>query len=77
MRKKRSKVEFVVPVRNSKKTDTAKWRDTTIISLSHAQARIKSLCEAFIAGHITRHELEQELPPVLDLRDREKRRNAT
>jgi hypothetical protein len=50
------------------------WKDATYKSLTHSQKRIKSLCEAFLAGYITKLEFEQELPPVLNLRDREKRK---
>lgn len=71
MRKERSKVEFVA--RSFKGQDTARWRDKTTKPLTYTQLRVKSLCEAFLAGHITKHEFEQELHPVSDLRDREKR----
>jgi len=71
MRKDRNKIKS--DLTTSRKTDSAGWRDATLKSLTHTQKRIKSLCEAFLAGYITKDELEQELPPVLDLRDREKR----
>ena len=60
-------------VRNRIETDSAKWKDATYKSLTHSQKRIRSLCEAFQAGYITRDEFELELPPILNLRDREKR----
>jgi hypothetical protein len=72
MRKDRNKIRSVVMT--SRKTDSALWKDASYKSLTHSQKRIKSLCEAFLAGYITKHEFEQELPPVLNLRDREKRR---
>ena len=71
MRKETNKIKSAVPTK--RKTDSARWRDATLKSLTHTQKRIKSLSEAFLAGYITKDELEQELPPVLDLRDREKR----
>ena len=71
MRKEGSKVEFVA--RSFKGQDTARWRDKTTKPLTYTQLRVKNLCEAFLAGHITKHEFEQELPPVSDLRGREKR----
>ena len=71
MRKEGSKVEFVA--RSFKGQDTARWRDKTTKPLTYTQLRVKNLCEAFLAGHITKHEFEQELPPVLDLRDRGRR----
>ena len=71
MRKDRKNIKSAVSAR--RKTDSAGWRDATFKSLTHTQKRIKSLSEAFLAGYITKDELEQELPPVLDLRDREKR----
>jgi len=71
MRKDRSKVESFVP--GWGKTDSAKWRDRTIKSLTHAQLRIRHLCKAYLAGEITSAELRQELPRILNLRDREKR----
>jgi hypothetical protein len=71
MRKDRKKNKSAVSTRI--RTDSAGWRDATIKSLTHTQKRIKSLCAAFLAGYITKDEFEQELPPVLNLRDREKR----
>jgi hypothetical protein len=71
MRKDRSKVGTFVP--RWGKTDSAKWRDRTIKSLTHAQLRIRHLCKAYLAGEITSAELRQELPRILNLRDREKR----
>jgi hypothetical protein len=71
MRKDRNKIKSAVATR--RKTDSAGWRDTTLKSLTHSQKRIKSLCEAFLAGHISKDQFQQELPPVLNLRDREKR----
>jgi hypothetical protein len=70
MRKDRGKVESFVP--RWGKTDSAKWRDRTIKSLTHAQLRIRHLCKAYLAGEITSAELRQELPRILNLRDREK-----
>jgi hypothetical protein len=72
MRKDRNKIE--VALSTNRKTDSATWRDATLKSLTHTQERIKSLCEAFQAGYITKYEFEQELPPVLNLLDREKRK---
>jgi hypothetical protein len=71
MRKDRGKVESFAP--RWGKTDSAKWRDRTIKSLTHAQLRIRHLCKAYLAGEITSAELRQELPRILNLRDREKR----
>lgn len=71
MRKGRDKMKSAIAT--SRKTDSAKWRDATLKSLTHTQKRIKSLSEAFLAGYMTKDEFEQELPPVLNLRDREKR----
>ena len=71
MRKDRNKIKTAVVTR--RKTDSAKWRDATLKSLTHTQERIRSLCEALRAGYITKDEFEQELPPVLNLRDRQKR----
>jgi hypothetical protein len=71
MRKDRKKIKTSLPTR--RETDSAKWRDATLQSLTYTQERIRSLCEAFQAGHITKDEFEQELPTVLNLRDREKR----
>jgi hypothetical protein len=71
MRKDRSKVESFVP--GWGKTASAKWRDRTIKSLTHAQLRIRHLCKAYLAGEITSAELRQELPRILNLRDRERR----
>jgi hypothetical protein len=72
MRKDRNKIEPALTTR--RKTDSAKWRDAAFKSLTYTQDRVRSLCEAFQAGYITKHEFEQELPPVLNLRDREKRK---
>jgi hypothetical protein len=71
MRKDRKKIKAAVVTR--KKTDSADWRDTTIKPLTHAQERIRSLCEAFLAGEITSNEFRSQLPSVLESRDREKR----
>ena len=71
MRKDRSKVESFMSRRG--KTDSAKWKDRTIKSLTHAQLRIRYLCKAYMAGEITSTELRQELPRILNVRDREKR----
>jgi hypothetical protein len=72
MRKDRNKIGSVVTT--SRKTDSALWRDATYKSLTYTQQRIRSLCEAFQAGYITKDQFEQELPPILNLRDREKRK---
>ena len=71
MRKDRSKVEFFVS--RWGKTDSAKWKDRTIQSLTYAQLRIRHLCKAYMAGEITITELKQELPRILNVKDREKR----
>jgi hypothetical protein len=71
MRKDRKKIKSAVSTK--RKTDSAAWRDATLNSLTHTQEHIRSLCEAFQAGYITGDEFEQELPTVLNLRDREKR----
>lgn len=71
MKKDRNKIKSAVATR--RKTDSAGWRDATLKSLTHSQKRIKSLCEAFLTGYITKEEFEQELPVVLNLRDRAKR----
>jgi ribosome-binding factor A len=71
MRKDRSKVEVFVS--SWGKTDSAKWKDRTIKSLTHAQLRIRHLCKAYLAGEITPTEFKQELPRILNVRDREKR----
>lgn len=55
-----------------RKTDSARWRDRTLKPLSYAQDRIRALCEGFLKGEITSEEFRQELPPVLNSRDREK-----
>jgi hypothetical protein len=55
------------------KTDLAKWRDRAIKSLTHAQLRIRHLCKAYLKGEITLDEFKQELPTILDSRDRERR----
>jgi hypothetical protein len=71
MRKDRKKIKSSLATR--RETDSAKWREATLKSLTYSQERIKSLCEAFRAGFITKDQFEQELPTVLNLRDREKR----
>jgi hypothetical protein len=71
MRKDRNKIKSALATRT--KTDSARWREATHKSLTDTQKRIKSLCEAFLAGQITSREFKRELPPVLDARDREKR----
>lgn len=71
MTKDRGRVE--VSASRSGKTDSAKWKDRTIKSLTYAQLRIRDLCNAYMKGEITPEEFEQELPRVLDVRDREKR----
>ena len=70
-RKDRSKVEFFVP--RCGKTDSAKWKDRTIQSLTYAQLRIRQLCKAYLKGEITLDELKKELPSILNSRDRGKR----
>jgi hypothetical protein len=70
MTKDRSKVVFVS---RWGKTDSAKWKDRTIKSLTDAQLRIRYLCKAFLAGEVTSTEFKRELPPMLSARDREKR----
>jgi hypothetical protein len=70
MRKDMNKINSALPTR--RETDSAKWRDATLKSLTFTQQRIRNLCEAFQAGYITKDEFEQELPPILNLRDREK-----
>ena len=71
MRKDRSKVEFFVS--RWGKTDSAKWKDRTIKPLTYAQLRIRRLCKAFLDGEVTSAEFRQELPRILNARDREKR----
>jgi hypothetical protein len=71
MRKHRSKVEFFA--QRWGKTDSAKWKEKTIKPLTHAQLRIRDLCKAYQNGQITRDEFRQDLPMILDSRDREKR----
>jgi hypothetical protein len=71
MRKDSNKIESAAATRT--KTDSARWRDATHKSLTQTQMRIRSLCEAFLAGEITSKEFKRELPPILDARDREKR----
>jgi hypothetical protein len=71
MRKDRSKVEFFVS--RWGKTDSAKWKERTVKSLTDAQLRIRHLCKAFLAGEVTSTEFKHELPTILDSRDREKR----
>jgi hypothetical protein len=70
MRKDRNKTKSAVSTRRA--TDSAKWRDATLKSLTYTQQGIRSLCEAFQAGYITKDQFEQELPPILNLREREK-----
>ena len=70
MTKDRSKVVFVT---RWGKTDSAKWRDRTVKSLTYAQLRIRYLCKAFLAGEVTSTEFKRELPPMLSARDREQR----
>ena len=70
-RKGRSKVESFVS--RWGKTDSAKGKDRTIQSLTYAQLRIRHLCKAYMAGEITIRVLKQELPRILNVRDREKR----
>jgi hypothetical protein len=55
------------------KSDLAKRRDRAIESLTHAQLRIRDLCNAYMKGEITPDEFERLLPPILSARDREKR----
>ncbi len=71
MRKERSKVDFFVA--RWGKTDSAKWKERTVKSLTNAQLRIRYLCKAFLAGEVTSEEFKRELPPILTARDREKR----
>jgi hypothetical protein len=71
MRKDRNRIKSAVAA--GRKTDSARWRDATFKSLTYSQKRIRSLCEAFLAGEITSKEFERELPPLLNARDREKR----
>jgi hypothetical protein len=71
MRKDRSKVEFFVS--RWGKTDSAKWKDRTVKSLTDAQLRIRYLCKAFLGGEVTSTEFKRESPPILAARDREKR----
>jgi hypothetical protein len=71
MGKERNKIRTAVVIR--RKTDSAKWRYATLKPLTYSQDRIRSLCEAFLAGQITSKEFKGELPPILNSRDREKR----
>ena len=71
MRKDRKKIKSAVSAR--RKTDSAGWRDATFKSLTYSQMRIRQLCEAFRDGQITKEEFQRELPPILNVRDREKR----
>ena len=71
MRKDRKNIKSAVSAR--RKTDSAGWRDATFKSLTYAQIRIRHLCDAFRDGHITKEEFQRELPPILNVRDREKR----
>jgi hypothetical protein len=71
VRKHRNNIK--TPVATRRKTDSAKWKEATLKSLTYSEERIRSLCEAFLAGEITSEELRGELPPILNSRDREKR----
>ena len=71
VRKHRNNIKTAVATR--RKTDSAKWKEATLKSLTHSQERIRSLCEALLAGEITSKEFKGELPPILNSRDREKR----
>jgi hypothetical protein len=71
MRKDRSNVEFFA--QRWGKTDSAKWKDRTMKPLTDAQLRIRHLCKAYQNGEITLDEFRQDLPVILDSRDREKR----
>ena len=71
MGKDRSRGGFFVP--KAGKTDSAKWKDRTTKPLTHAQLRIRDLCNAYMKGEITPDEFERLLPPILSARDREKR----
>ena len=71
MRKDRNKIKSAVATR--RKTDSAGWRDVTFEPLTYAQLRIRHLCKAFLDGEVTSTEFKQELPTILDTRDREKR----
>jgi hypothetical protein len=73
MRKERSKVGFYVS--RFRKTDSGGWRGSTIKPLTYAELRIKHLCKAYLLGEITSADLKQELPAILDSRDREKHRH--
>jgi hypothetical protein len=64
------KVETFIP--RLSKTDSAKWKDKTVKPLTHAQLRIRHLCDAYLKGEITPGEFERDLPPILDARDRER-----
>jgi len=55
------------------KTESAKWKDRAIQSLTCAQIRIRHLCKAYLKGEITLDEFKKELPRILDSRDRGKR----
>lgn len=70
MRKHGNSIKTAVATR--RKTDSAKWKEATLKSLTHSQERIRSLCEAFLAGEITSKEFKGELPLILSARDREK-----
>jgi hypothetical protein len=67
----RSKDGFSVS--RSGKTDSAKWKEKPMKPLTHAQLRIRHLCDAYMKGEISPDEFERELHPALDARDREKR----
>jgi hypothetical protein len=69
MKKGRNKIKPAVAAR--KETDSAKWRDATLKSLTHTQERIRSLCEAFMAGEITTKELMGEIPSILNSEEQE------
>jgi hypothetical protein len=70
-RKDRSKGKSSVS--RSGKTYLGKWKEKRIKPLTHAQHRIRDLCDAYMKGEITPEEFERKLPPVLAARDREKR----
>lgn len=70
VRKHRNNINTDVATR--RKTDSAKWKEATLKSLTHSQERIRSLCEAFLAGEITSEEFKGEIPSILNSRDREK-----
>lgn len=71
MRKGRSRVEFFLS--GWGKTDSAKWIDRTVKSVTRAQLKLRHLCQAYLKREITLHEFKQELPTILDSWHREKR----